>query len=337
MSDRAHRAIPSDIAAQAAEWFSLLQDEDASEQDFIDWQQWLVAHPDHPRAYQEMERAWQLIGDASAEPRAATVATEPKRQWFRPSALAAAFAVCVLTALGWYAIDRTSSAPPMLTTGTAEQRSLRLSDGSRVTLGADSALQLKFEATRRHVELVRGEAFFDVAHDRLRPFTVSVGDSEIRAVGTAFNVRAAPDRVVVTVAVGRVQVSRARGRADPAASVSEPILLAAGERALSDALGVRKLVPIDVDEAATWRQGRLEYIGEDLRHIVDDLNRYTDRDIVIADESLGALRYSGTVFPDHVDEWLDSLSGAFPVVVMEVDGHHEIARAPSAPSESQPH
>src|SRR5262249_5142542 len=153
------------------------------------------------------------------------------------------------------------------------------------------------------------ESYFDVARESRRPFVVEVGTNEIRAIGTAFNVRAASDRVVVSVTEGKVAVA-AREKKTPA------VMFAAGELAefAPDGLAREKS---SAPHAPTWLQGRFEYQGEELRQVVADLNRYTDRPIVLADASLGALRYSGTVFPAHLDEWLQGIGGALPVAVRD--------------------
>ena len=240
-----------------------------------------------------------------------------------------------------WVVDRRES----YSTRTAEQRSVRLPDGSRVTLGAQTKVTPMFEGNARRVALNFGEAFFEVSHDPNRPFIVIAGSSEIRAVGTSFNVRSTKDRVLVSVTEGRVAVvpmesspidsqvnvawqrrsSVHSGASAVQAKGRDEVLLAAGEQAAVTRAGaVEAKAPTST--VVTWLQGRFEYRGEELRHVIEDLNRYTDRHIVLADESLGDLRYSGTVFPDHLDEWLQGISGALPVAVHDHGDHREITR-----------
>lgn len=323
MTRRSFSALPPDVIATAAEWFARLQEEDLCEQDFIEWQRWMAAHPDHQRAYRDMEETWRLIGEAPV-PRARP------QSGFVPRALAAMFVLVTVVAVAWFAMHEWTRVDAIVATATAEQRSIRLEDGTRVMLGAESELQHRIDTTSRRVRLLKGEAFFQVAHDPTRPFVVSAGGNEIRALGTAFNVLNGADRVVVTVAEGKVQVERApSSRAaladSPERADESPVLLVAGERAASDTSGIRKLAAIEANTTATWRVGRLEYLGEPLRHVLEDVARYTDRELVLADDSLGTLGYTGTVFTDHIDEWLEGVAGVLPIEVREAEGRVEIS------------
>lgn len=319
----------------AADWFAKLQERETSEKDFLEWQRWLNAAPEHQRAYRDIEHAWRLIGEVKPTPWASRqeLAAEPPLQFAHPlrgesaearnstrwlQALAASVLVFLTVGGLAYWLD---SPVESFSTGTAEQRSVRLPDGSRVTLGAASKVTQVYEAGARRVVLNFGEAFFEVAHDAERPFTVVVGQTEVRAVGTAFNVRVTSDRILVSVTEGRVAV-------DPSQTVARPeVMLSAGQQA-----GIARdgavLERVSTLSAVTWLQGPFEYRGEELRYVIEDLNRYTDRRIVLTDESLGALRYSGTVFPDHLDEWLEGISGVLPVMVRDGGSQREIAPAP---------
>lgn len=95
----------------------------------------------------------------------------------------------------------------LYTTGFGEQRILTLADGSVVTLNTESQIKVDFSATERLIELRTGEAFFRVAHEASRPFFVEAKDAIVRAVGTQFNVRIAPQDTVVSVVDGVVKVS----------------------------------------------------------------------------------------------------------------------------------
>ncbi len=312
MSDATLSPIRREVAAAAAEWFARLQDEDATAQDFQEWQRWLNAEPEHHRAYRDIEHAWRLIGDVQPEAwpsrHAPASRSSPGLRWSL-----AAMVLLAITAFSTYWI---AGRHESYSTRTAEQRSVRLPDGSRVTLGAQSEVTPKFESDVRRVVLSFGEAFFEVARDPQRPFIVMAGTSEIRAVGTAFNVRTTGDRVLVSVTEGHVAVRTSDRR----------VMLAAGEQvAVTSAGAVEEKAP--TPSAVTWLQGRFEYRGEELRHVVEDLNRYTDRHIVLADESVASLRYSGTVFPDHLDEWLQGISGVLPVTVHDNGERREIAQA----------
>jgi transmembrane sensor len=326
MNRNAPARIAPEISTAAADWFTRLQEEEVAQQDFQDWQQWLAAAPEHRRAYGEIERAWRLIGEVKPAPWATPqqLKSDPPpnsgrvESRSRPRVWWALAATMVLGLFILFSMSQMSHGDKALSTKTAEQRSVRLSDGSRVILGAQSRVTPQFDGKERRLTLEFGEAFFEVARDPKRPFTVVSGGSEIRAVGTAFNVRATADRVLVSVTEGRVAVASA-----PASRAPAEILLSAGEQASITRTGAHKQT-VATTAAVTWLEGRFEYRGETLRHVIDDLNRYTDRPVTLSDERLGELRYSGTVFPDHVDEWLQGIGGALPVSVRETGSTREI-------------
>jgi len=76
-----------------------------------------------------------------------------------------------------------------------------------IALNSNSQVQIEFTADKRTVRLLRGEAFFEVAHNKERPFVVIAGENEVTAVGTAFEVRYEPDHIDVTLVEGKVNVT----------------------------------------------------------------------------------------------------------------------------------
>lgn len=350
MSDMRKTKVDDELAAIAAEWFERLHQETATEQDFQAWLQWLHAAPEHLRAYREIERIWRLLGEVepAAWTGAASQLDSASRSPFRPSwqarswplALAGAVLVSVL-AIFLY-VHLSGGREIEYATGVAEQRSIRLPDGSKVVLGPMSRVAYRFNDDARDIALTAGEVFFDVAHDPQRPFVVAAGERRIRAIGTSFNVLAGMQRLVVSVVEGKVSVSNVAGSAAAAArngaAVTAPdatrrtdnnvVMLDGGEQAaiLSDGQ-----VAIERDafsaSATDWLYGRRIYRGEPLRNVVEDINRYTTRPIVLKDSAAGMLRYSGTVFPDHLDEWLEAISEVLPVTIRETNGQREIYMA----------
>jgi transmembrane sensor len=320
--------------AAAADWLARITDPDASEQDFRAWQEWLTQDPAHAVAYEQMERIWALTAHLPPAPMTAPVAeltlaeiqevsesltaqqtTRVRPAWRRlliaSAASAAAIAVGIVLMLARWNDG-------VFETATAEQRSVRLTDGSQVVLGAETRIAVRMGEKQRSLEMDQGVAYFKVAHDKARPFVVKGGGFAIEAVGTAFSVDTKPERVVVTVTEGVVRVARQSGRT--AAAGSGPVLVHAGERIAINA-GKSQCAALDDASSAAlgWRDGRLEYVREELRYVIADVNRYSDRKIVFAQPDIGRLEFSGTLFLEHIDEWLDTLQGSFPVKVAAGD------------------
>jgi len=317
--------------AEAADWLARITDPEATEQDFRGWQEWLAQDPAHASAYEEIERVWALSAYLPATPAQPSVGELALADIQQVPESTAAQAMTPVTPSLWRRVLTTSAAAiaaiavvvtvavvrdkhDVFETATAEQRSLRLTDGSQVVLGAETRVEVSMDEKRRSLEMNQGLAYFKVAHDKSRPFVVSGGGYAIEAVGTAFTVDTKPDRVVVTVTEGTVRVARTAGRA--ASDGAAPMLVHAGERALLDGSQPRCMAIDEAEDAALgWRDGRLEYMQEQLRFVIADVNRYSDRKIVFADPAIGRLEFTGTLFLEHIDEWLNTLQSTFPVTV----------------------
>src|SRR5690606_12155282 len=144
-------------------------------------------------------------------------------------------------------------------TAKGERRTVRLADGSTITLNTDSAIRVGYVADRRLVRLLRGQALFEVARDPHRPFVVQAGAKQVTALGTIFEVRLAAERMKVMVVEGKVVVDEVEERPDNGAPVMVPTVLAHGE-ALVAAEGAKPLLTkVDTDQQLRWREGFVEF------------------------------------------------------------------------------
>jgi transmembrane sensor len=200
-------------------------------------------------------------------------------------------------------------------------RDIHLRDGSSIILGGQTRVAVMFSAQRRSVHLIEGEAWFKVAHDPRWPFVVAAGTGTITAVGTAFLVTRESPRVVVTVTEGTVEVSAHPPTWTPLGlirrltlgSMLPSIPVSRGqELAFSDNGALRPVEPADTHAATTWTHGRLTFDDQTLQYVVQTVNRYSSRHIIVG-SSAAALRFSGIVFDNDIDDWLKSLKVIFPV------------------------
>jgi len=177
-------------------------------------------------------------------------------------------------------------------TAIGEQRTCKLEDGSVIYLNTDSRVKMQLTQHERHIELVRGEALFEVQHDAHRPFVVSASHANIRAVGTRFNVRRRSESTDVTVIEGIVEVSEGATDAaitdgdqsskSPGAGASSPALrVAAGEEASVARGHLNKQPHANVAEALSWRERRLIFKNTRLADVAAEFNRYNRRQIRI--------------------------------------------------------
>ena len=177
-------------------------------------------------------------------------------------------------------------------TGKGETKVVALKDGSVVTLNTASEIQVNYSETMRGVELLQGEALFDVARNKARPFVVTAGDTNVRAVGTSFTVRrleAAP--VQVLVREGVVEVSKPASNAPPVRVSANNM----AEAPLNDAAAIaaRPVLPAQLHRQLAWEKGQIAFEGETLGQAAAEFARYSDTRIVIDDPALAREEIAG--------------------------------------------
>ena len=325
--------LPEALLDEAAEWLVRLNESTATQTDFEEWQRWLSENPRHARAFHVLEGTWHLSAQAAIAHHSRVQPSlsryrpdEPVSTWVRRqthrrrrrtwAAGAAVLALAVALGTWWYHL------PAVIQTATAEQRVVWLPDRSRVTVGPRTRVSYRYSAGTRALTLDEGQAFFEVTKDARRPFVVDTRRGRIIAVGTAFSVDVMPDRLNVTVAEGTVRIENA---AEPThaprdSTVTPTIFVTAGRRYIAAATtGATVTALPSAAPDVSWRDGRLAYYGDPLSAVIADLNRYAPDPIELADSHLGSLQYTGTVFPESVNDWLASLPNIFPVRIERRD------------------
>jgi transmembrane sensor len=317
-----------EIDEEAAVWTWRLDSGAVTAADRQAFEAWLRQDPRHRRAMEEMSKVWNAM-DGLAEVKrgekiatftdAAKLAAVRKRYpwWF---AAAAMLAVIVAGTI-WL---QKGSEMQILATAVGQQRNATLADGSVVMLNTNTILETRLTRGVRQVYLRKGEAHFQVAHDRSRPFLVHAGDAVVRAVGTQFEVRLlSGQHVDVVVNEGRVEVqatppglaAAAAGAAPaPAATVRD---LSAGQQ-LSTASPDYAVVPVSPAQLSSelaWRDGAIVFDGEALSDAIAEIERYTDARIVISDPGIAGLRVGGRFRTDDVQGFFDGLQAALPVTI----------------------
>jgi transmembrane sensor len=293
------------ILAKAARWHVDRQAGLTSEQEEA-LSRWLRADPHHAVAFAEVGRTWDVIAPLGDEAPAA-VAEMPRRS-IRPMRWLAAAAAATFLAGGFgYLTLR----PQHYATGVGEIRAIRLADGSNVTLNTASELEISFTRDRRNVRLVRGEAIFDVAKDRARPFVVRANGASMQAVGTVFDVRDDRGQVELTVSEGIVKFQPDR-RTIPGYKVSF-VKAGYGARATANSTATFRISAGDLEQRTLWQTGMLKFSGKPLGQVVAELNRYRSSQIVVADDRIAAIPIGGR-FPIRAgDEFLAGIEASFNI------------------------
>lgn len=200
-------------------------------------------------------------------------------------------------------------------TGIGETFSAVLSDGSTVTLNTNTALEITLTQAQRTLRLNEGEAYFEVAKDPNRPFTVHSGDHHVQAVGTAFSVRLAPDHTTqVTVTEGKV----ALGFGIDATSTPPSAYASAGQHAemTNSAFSVAPSDAKATHKALAWRDGRIVFSGEPLATALQEFARYNPTPIVIKSPSLSQLPIGGYFHVNNAHALAQALAEEFDLKVI---------------------
>jgi len=327
------------IDAQASGWLVRLGEGAMPPEEEERLRQWRAADIRHERTFAAMQRTWADIGGladlgglvAVPPPVAASQGPDRSRRWTRFGFASMGGAAAAAAALFLVAPRSLPVSSQHFRTGLAQTRAITLPDGSQVTLGARSAIDVDFSRGERRVTLSGGEAFFEVAHDAARPFLVAAGPSIIRDVGTKFNVNLGDGSVGVSVMEGLVRIDRAAGGGGTGAAQ----LLRAGQRAelalsapaaadASDEPAPPIVTSIEHAPGA-WREGRLVYDNVRLADLVTDVNRYYAPGVVLETRADGDLRVTGSFKPNEIPAFMDALGATLPVSTVEApDGGFRI-------------
>lgn len=298
---------------EAGEWVQRLNE--SSDQSLADqWFEWCGSDAQNLQVFERMQSIWQGFSEAPDTAVYPPAAARPKQ---RIGLVALAASVVLLAGVaGWFVLR-----PPVIQvfeTAVGEQRSIALADGSHLDLAPDSQVSARFSRLRRDVQLERGQAFFTVAHNATRPFVVEVNGLTVTAVGTAFDVRIGPSTTVVTVSEGRINVAPGENAADAGPSLQPAIVRAGGGQRVTFTKPTHRfsVATVDPKVAGSWRDGILRFVGEPLEDVVGEVNRYSTRKIIVASE-LQQTRFTGTVSPKDIGDWLKALEQIYAVQVLD--------------------
>lgn len=283
---------------RALEWFTLLQDGAAKEDDRAAFEAWYAEAPENGRAYARITALWgspelttALARSAAEVPEQDSIsaASSPvpahrrRRSW---GVCLSAVAALILFA-GLFRTDVVQIFQPAadFRTEVGEARDIALPDGSMVRLNTASALSTDFGGSARRVSLLNGEGFFDVVRDETRPFIVTAGSTTVRVLGTSFDVYRDDERISVAVKSGKVSVR-------PNGEGGNDIRLAPGDR-VEIAPGMTPRVHrADGDRVFAWLSGRVAFRDARLGDVLTELGRYFDGWIYAVGD-IGDIRVSG--------------------------------------------
>ncbi|HEX3950290.1 MAG TPA: FecR domain-containing protein [Steroidobacteraceae bacterium] len=293
--------IADEVRFEAAAWIARLRDEPRGSGVEADLQEWLCESAEHQRAFQRMTQVWEQAGNIRIRAQTDVSATLSGRSRFSPwaAAAAAALALVIITSLYW----RDNA----FTTAVGQQRVRLLRDGTRVVMNTDTRIEVNYDEHARRVRLVRGEARFDVSKRPTWPFLVSVGDQEIRALGTSFIVRHDDDQdLSVTLVDGRISV------APVSETKEEPLqILIPGQRLVISRHHAPAVDRPELSRVTAWERGRVEFDATPLEDATAEMNRYTVTRVIVPDAEVAQLRIGGVFRAGDSDGFVKIVTAAF--------------------------
>jgi transmembrane sensor len=337
--DNIHRLTPlddrADIEQQAADWLVRLDSHRApSPADLAELKAWLQRSPAHREQLKRLTQYWHsanLLTELSfplpgSQRPGGTLANLRYRirrlfndRWQAAGALTATAALALGLLFG---NPNSISGNGIYETRIGEQNSITLTDGSVVRLNTDSHIQVNYLDHQRNIVLIAGEAHFEVAKNKRRPFVVTAGDGIVRAVGTAFTLRLNPDALKVTVTEGKVALASNPQPSAPQMPSQDRGYLLQGQAVdfipqANTGLGnqIQQLQQEDLDQQLAWHKGLLIFTGEPLAEVIAEVNRYTQLDIKIMDQGIANISIGGQFKVGETDAMLKVLETSFGINV----------------------
>ena len=216
-------------------------------------------------------------------------------------------------------------------TKIGEHANFNLPDGSIVHLNTNSLLTISFSGDHRQLNLIKGEALFDVAKDTSRPFSVTSGEQSFTALGTIFNVQKSDNNhLELIVTEGRVLIADSNASlpeltkkiAKNSENNQENSIIIAGEKAtIIDQVKLPKSIvsPQALTQELAWQKGMLIFDGESLNTALEEISRYTNVRFTIQDKKIANRKVSGYFKAGDVDTLLDSISANFELNCTRTD------------------
>jgi transmembrane sensor len=297
-------AMSEETRVEAATWIARLRDGRRGPEVEAQLREWLGESAEHQRAFRRMSQVWEQAANIRMRARTGDSATFRARSRFSPWAAAAAAALVLVVIVSLYWRDNA------FTTAVGQQRVRILRDGTRVVLNTDTRIEVNYDEHFRRVRLIHGEARFDVSKRPTWPFLVSVGDQEIRALGTSFIVRHDNDQdLSVTLVDGRISVTPVAGTAQ--ATPEAPQLLVPGQRLVISRHHAPAVDRPELRRVTAWERGRVEFDDTPLEDATAEMNRYTSTRVLVRDSEVAQLRVGGVFRAGDSGEFVQIVTAAF--------------------------
>jgi len=332
MTHNPRRHSSSEIEAAASDWV-IRRERGLNEPEKEEFTRWIASNPLHADAIARHDQAWAILdrprSAGTASKMALTLSHRATRRRKRARITAVAASMFLIPLFVWLLRPpiQKPSAPPTARV-TMPQKQI-LPDGSQIDLKNGAEVSIDFTESIRRVRLVKGEAYFQVAKNRERPFVVSADHLEVKAVGTEFAVGLGSDSVDVIVTEGRVAVAdspssasppiEGESRSNPTKTTRLSTSLDAGKRLIVDrsptsqATKSFEMTAAEMSDRLAWRCPRIEFSRTPLSEAVSMMNQYSKIQMIIDDPQCGDTLVSGIFRAGNTDALITVLEGNFEI------------------------
>lgn len=313
---------------QAAQWYARLHAPDCSESDHAAFKSWLAGGAERIQAYQSVIDSASLISrQIEADPRLRAMVSDalqpPKESSLTKTSLvgvrryAVAAAVLVFVSLTMLftlgqgnSIDGAGPLQYYVNHELNRQR-IALDDGSIVYLDVGAKLSVEMTPHQRNLQLEAGRAFFEVAHDKSRPFMVSHENTRVVALGTKFQVDVVAENKIVNVTLAEGSVEVASGNQ---ADTWREVLVPGQQLLIDNWLNRHQVIQVKTDTVTSWSTGFLVFDGIPLHKALEEINRYSTVKIVLGDSSLSEIPIAGNFMAGgNSDDFIKTLAAVLPL------------------------
>jgi transmembrane sensor len=287
--------------AEAAAWLARLRAEDRTRDDEERFRRWLAADPINAERFEYVSTIWEDMDALRDVPRVKAAPQRLTRRRLLTGSLAA-------FAIGGIGLQWSVATAGVYTTERGEQRRLTLEDGSRLLLNTDTSVKVRFDIEQRRIELRRGQAFFEVSTDP-RPFHVNAGAHDLTVQRGRFDLRREAEHLSVLAIDGVATL------ASDVSANNDLVRIGVGERVRVDAARRVEHDRPELNDILAWQSGNAVFRGESLARVVMEMNRYTDRELVLTDDRAAAMRISGVYRVGDNGAFARSLAKLLPIKV----------------------
>ena len=318
---------PRDVFDEAADWWQRVRD--GSSEDLAACEIWLGESPEHRKAFDSVKASWAAFSNIASEPqvlerRAITISQARAQQRRRVDraaptrralvGVAAAAAVAVVAVPGYLIYKRSDSR--LISTGRGQSQQLTLSDGSRLTIDANTELQVNFDLGTRRIEVRKGRAHFAVAKDASRPFRVQAADKSVTAIGTEFTVELRKQIVSVALFEGKVAIATASKNSHdiPLAELKpgQSVRFYPGENTSP------KFSQVDEQQDLSWQRHQLYFSDEALEDVAERINDYSATPVTV-DGNARKILVSGVFIVGQTDSFVNGLAKFYDIKVEKTE------------------